>query len=462
MDKRLSYNLFTHITAVHQSFGYWRKPGNEYTVANYAKLQPWIDLAKDLEAGFFDTMFIGDTLGPYGAYKNSTYEGIRAGAQFPSNDPSVLVSALASHTEHLGYVITSSVLQAHPFEFARRMSTLDHLTDGRVGWNIVTSYLQSAAHNLGLDALPPDGERYDIAEEYVEVAYKLWEQSWGDKAKPVDPGRNMVFDPDLIREIGHAGKYFRCSGPHMVEPSPQRTPVLFQAGGSPRGKDFASKNAEVTFCGAFMPEFAAAEISELRQKAVAHGRRAEDILSIVIMAPVIGSTEEEAKRKVAEMIEYADYDAIATLFVERLPLGGIQPDMTLTEILADPAGLGLTEQVNFRAPMVIAMLNGAPDHSITFREWMVQVMYGSIRTAGTPEQIADKVEQWVAAGATGFNLTPVFTLGWMDDWNQQVVPVLQERGLLQREYTPGTLREKLFGRASTLPEYHPARGFRID
>lgn len=216
------------------------------------------------------------------------------------------------------------------------MSTLDHLTDGRVGWNIVTSYLQSSARNLGRDALPPEGERYDIADEYLEVAYKLWEHSWDDEAKLLDPEQNIVFDPDLIHKINHVGKYFACEGPHMVEPSPQRTPVLFQAGGSPRGKDFASKNAEVTFSGAHSPEFAAPEIAELRQKATAHGRRADDILSIVILAPVIGSTEEEAKRKHDEIIEYADYDAVATTFVARAPIGGIQPGMVISDILADP------------------------------------------------------------------------------------------------------------------------------
>jgi FMN-dependent oxidoreductase (nitrilotriacetate monooxygenase family) len=456
MTGRLSYHLFTHITAVHQSFGYWRKPGNEYTAANYAKLQPWIDLAKGLEAGFFDTVFIGDTLGPYDVYKDDPSEGVRAGAQFPSNDPSVLISALATHTEHLGFAITSSVLQAHPFEFARRMSTLDHLTDGRVGWNIVTSYLDSAARNLGRGALPPDGERYDIADEYVEVVYKLWEQSWDGKAKVLDPERNMVFDPGLIHKINHVGKYFKCEGPHMVEPSPQRTPVLFQAGGSPRGKDFASKNAEVTFCGAFTPEFAAAEIAELRQKAVAHGRRAEDILSIVMLAPVIGSTEEEARRKYDELLEYADYEALATLFAARAPIGGIEPGMVISDILADPDAVGLSEAVSFRAPMLISMLAAVPDKALTFKEWMIRYVYGGMRAAGTPEQIADKIQEWADAGATGFNLAPVFTLGWIEEWNEHMVPVLHKRGLLQREYAPGTLREKLFGKAATLPGYHAA------
>ena len=461
MSGRLSYNFFTHMTAVHTSYGYWRKPGNEYTAANYPKMQPWIDLAKGLEAGFFDTLFIGDTLGPYDVYRNDPYEGIRSGAQFPSNDPSVLVSALASHTEHLGFTITSSVLQSHPFEFARRMSTLDHLSNGRVGWNIVTSYLDSAARNLGRDTLPPEGERYDMADEYVDVVYKLWEQSWDDKSKVLDPERNMIFDPDLIHKINHVGKYFKCEGPHMVEPSPQRTPVLFQAGGSPRGKDFAAKNAEVTFCGAHSPAFAAAEIAELRQKAVAHGRRAEDILTIVIMAPVIGSTEDEAKRKYDELIEYADYEAVATNFVARAPIGGIEPGMVISDILADPDAVGLSEKINFRAPMLISMLSGVPDKSITFKDWMLRFYYGGLRFPGTPEQIADKIEQWADAGATGINLTPVFTLGWIEEWNEHVVPILHKRGLLQREYAPGTLREKLFGKAATLPDYHAARQFRL-
>jgi alkanesulfonate monooxygenase SsuD/methylene tetrahydromethanopterin reductase-like flavin-dependent oxidoreductase (luciferase family) len=299
-----------------------------------------------------------------------------------------------------------------------------------------------------------------MADEYVEVVYKLWEQSWDDKAKVLDPDRNMVYDPDLIHEISHVGKYFKCSGPHMVEPSPQRTPVLFQAGGSPRGKDFAAKNAEVTFCGAFSPEFAAAEIAELRQKAVAHGRRPEDILTIVIMAPVIGSTEEEAKRKHEELIEYADYEVVASHFAARTPIGKIEPWMTISEILADPDAVELSEKVNFRAPMLISRLAEVPDKSMTFREWIVRSFCGGLRVPGTPEQIAARVQAWADAGAGGFNLTPVFTLGWIDEWNEHVVPVLHERGLLQREYRPGTLREKLFGKAATLPNHHVARQFR--
>lgn len=461
MYPRLSYNLFVHITPSHQAQGFWRHPSARHMVTDYNQLDPWVELARSCERGLFDTLFIGDTLGAYDTYHSSPDHAIRSGMQFPSSDPSVLVSALAYATEHLGFVVTSGVLQAHPFEFARRMSTLDHLTKGRVGWNIVTSYLNSAARNLGLDALPAHDRRYDMAEEYVEVAYKLWEASWDDHSVVDDVERNVMFEPSLVRPIDHSGQYYRSAGPHLTSPSPQRTPVLYQAGGSPRGKEFAGRHAEVTFLGSLVPEYAAMEVAEVRAKAVAAGRSPDEIVPITVFSPVIGSTEEEALRKQKELREWTDFDALmaANSGVIGVDLSVIDPDMKVEEILGDPAAAGLSE-TSHQTPMVLGMLASAPDPSTTFRDFTIEAFLPVGRQAGTPEQIADQIEGWVQAGVGGFNITSVITLGWIDDWVDQVVPVLQARGLIQKEYSEGTLREKLFGRGPYLSEQHRGRQVR--
>ncbi|MCB1476772.1 MAG: NtaA/DmoA family FMN-dependent monooxygenase [Rhodobiaceae bacterium] len=374
--------------------------------------------------------------------------------QFPGNDPSVLVSALALATKHLGFVVTSSILQAHPFEFARRMSTLDHLTKGRVGWNIVTSYLETAASNMGIQTLPEHDLRYDMAEDYLEVAYKLWEASWGDDAVVADVAANMLFNPALVRPIDHEGPYYRSSGPHMSQPSPQRTPVLYQAGGSPRGKRFAGKHAEVSFLGAMTPEMASQEVADLAARAADAGRAASDLLSLVLISPIIGSTEEEAWRKQRELREWADYDAIMCFLAVYKPvLSELDPDKTLEQILPEAASRLDAEW--------LGLLSGVPDKSIRYRDFVIDSFLPAGRHAGTPEQIADIVQSWAETGASGFNVVPVQTLGWVDEWVEHVVPVLQKRGLLQTEYSEGSLRHKLFDSGPRLPETHMARNMKI-
>lgn len=454
MKRRLSFNYFAHITPSHESHGFWRHPDGRHIVEDYNQLEPWVELAKSCEAGFFDTIFIGDTLGPYDKYQNSQYHTIRSGMQFPGSDPSVLVSALALATRHLGFVVTSSILQAHPFEFARRMSTLDHLTKGRVGWNIVTSYLETAASNMGIRMLPEHDLRYEMAEDYLDVVYKLWESSWADNSVVADAAANILFDPALVRPIDHEGPYYRCSGPHMSEPSPQRTPVLYQAGGSPRGKRFAGKHAEVSFLGAQTVGMASHEVLELAARAVEAGRAASDLLSLVLIAPIIGGTEEEALRKQRELREWADYDAIMCfLAVAKPALADVDPDKTLEQVLPD-----LSTRLD---AAWYGMLAGVPDKSVRFRDFVIDSFLPAGRHAGTPEQIADIVENWAETGATGFNVVPVKTLGWADEWVEHVVPVLQKRGLLQTEYAEGSLRNKLFGRGARLPDTHMARNMTI-
>ena len=196
-------------------------------------------------------------VGTYAAYGGNRDAAVEEGLQTPVNDPSLLIPAMAAATEDLGFAFTQSVLQEQPFNFARRLSTLDHLTKGRVGWNIVTSYLPDAARNLGYGGLPPHEDRYRRAEEYMQVVYKLLEGSWEDDAVIRDVERGIYADPAKIHDIDHGGEFYPdVPGPHLAEPSPQRTPVLFQAGTSERGRDFAARNAEAIFIIARTPEAA--------------------------------------------------------------------------------------------------------------------------------------------------------------------------------------------------------------
>jgi len=241
----LLFNAFIMNTASHIQHGLWRHP--EARQADFNDVDLWVDLARTLEGGLFDAAFFADVSGMYGPVNGDYTVNVREGLQIPSNDPSVLLSAMAVHTKHLGLAFTSNVMQAHPFEFARRISTLDHISKGRVAWNIVTSTQENAARNFGLDRLTAHDARYEWAEEYLDVVFKLWEGSWDDGALVKDRERGVFADRARIHKINHVGKRYRVEGPHLPSPSPQRTPFLFQAGSSPVGRAFAAKYAEAQF-----------------------------------------------------------------------------------------------------------------------------------------------------------------------------------------------------------------------
>ena len=243
--KRIHLNAFSMNCVSHIQHGLWTRADTRQLEFN--RLEPWVDLARLLEKGCFDALFLADVVGMYDIYRGSPETAILEAMQVPANDPAPLIPAMANATEHLGFAFTSSVLQAHPFTFARQISTLDHLTQGRIAWNVVTSYLPNAGTNLGFGGLPPHDERYRRAEEYLEVTYKLWEGSWEDGAVLKDTARGVYADPAQIHPINHSGEFYEVAGPHLSEPSPQRTPLLFQAGSSDRGRDFAAKHAECVF-----------------------------------------------------------------------------------------------------------------------------------------------------------------------------------------------------------------------
>jgi len=439
---------FVMNTTGHIVQGTWRRPAARQT--DFNDLEHWVGLARTLERGRFDAIFFADVVGLYAPYRGDERKYFEAGLQVPSNDPSVLASAIAYATEHLGIAFTASILQEHPFNFARRISTLDHATKGRIAWNIVTNYLPNASRNFGLDGLTDHDERYRWADEYVDVTYKLWEGSWEEDALRQDRETGLHADYDKVHRIDHVGPRYRVEGPHLVSPSPQRTPLLFQAGASQAGRTFAAKNAEAVFIQAPNLESAARDTADIRRRAVEHGRLASDLKFFQGLYVVPASTEDEARRRAAELDEWIDYDAQLAHMS-----GAVGVDFG-HEDLDTPVGEIRTQGVQSIVGWIDDLVTGRP---ATLRD-VAHYTATNGRIVGTPEQIADRLAQWQAAGVDGINLVNAEIPGSYEDFVDHVVPTLQARGLAQTEYSEGSLRQKLFGRGDRLPDRHPATRYR--
>ncbi len=442
-------NAFHMNCVSHIQHGLWVR--DDTRQLEYTQLDPWVELAQILEKGCFDALFLADVVGVYDTYHGGPETAIAEGMQIPVNDPALLIPAMAHVTEHLGLAFTSSVLQTHPFTFARQISTLDHLTRGRVAWNIVTSYLPNAGASLGLRGLPTHAERYDLADEYLDVTYKLWEGSWEDDAVLRDTERGIYADPAKIHPINHVGKHYNVAGPHLSEPSPQRTPLLFQAGSSTRGREFAAKHAECVFILESLESLRgpANVIDDIRAQATRWGRNPDDIRFFQGLTPVVGGTEAEAKAKEAAYLEQLSTEGALTLLS-----GAIGVDMAAIDL---DRPLETIDSQSIRG-MVKGLIESAPDKTQTFRDLVRQQPAGRFLT-GAPEQIADALQEWHEAGVDGFNLVYTVTPGTFVDFIDAVVPILQARGLMQREYAPGPLRQKIFGDAK-LSNRHPAAAYR--
>ncbi|MBS4205357.1 LLM class flavin-dependent oxidoreductase [Lederbergia citrea] len=447
--KRIYLNAFEMNCVGHQSPGLWTHP--EDRSHQYKDSEYWIELAKILEKGRFDAMFLADVLGTYDVYNGSRDAAVRNGTQSPVNDPLLVVPLMSAVTKHLGFGVTASVSHEHPYTFARRISTLDHLTKGRVGWNIVTSYLKSAAVNMGLDDQVNHDERYDIANEYLEVCYKLWEGSWEDDAVKVDKENGIFADPEKVHDINHEGKYFKVPGAHLTEPSPQRTPVLFQAGASTKGRAFAAKNAELVFIGSPTLNAAKTTVEKIRNDAIKVGRDPKELKILTLVTPVVGRTEEEAWEKYEDYKRHISYEGALALFGgwTGVDLSGLDPDSTLEYIENDAIRSTLENYTKID-----------PDRQWTIREIAHSIGIGGMGTAmvGSPEQVADLLELWVdEAGVDGFNLAYAVAPGTFKDFVEMVVPVLQERGRVPIDYEGTSLRDNLFGKGDQLPSHHPGK-----
>ncbi|MBC3878027.1 LLM class flavin-dependent oxidoreductase [Undibacterium sp. FT79W] len=449
MSKVIRFNAFQMNTVGHQSPGLWRHPcdqSHQYTSARH-----WTELARLLEYGLFDAVFLADVLGVYDVFQGKVDAALKHAIQIPLNDPLALVPIMASVTKHLGFGVTCALTSDHPYPFARRLSTLDHLTEGRIGWNIVTGYLDSAARNLGLLQQLGHDERYDLADEYLEVVYKLWEKSWDEQALQRDKLRGIYADPAHVHAIAHEGRYFKVPGIHLSEPSPQRTPLLFQAGTSKRGTAFAAKHAECTFVSGPSKQVVKRYVDDIRQAVVAAGRQPSDILIYAQALIITAETEKEAQAKYLDYRQYLDIEASLTLLsgwtgvdFSQFPL-----DATIDYIESEA---GRSALASFSA--------ADPSKKWTVREAAEFIALGGRGSVfiGDPQQIATQLEAWVdETGIDGFNLAFAIAHETMRDVVNLIVPELQRRKRYKTRYASGSLRHQLFGKGPYLPQNHAGR-----
>ncbi|WP_441233756.1 LLM class flavin-dependent oxidoreductase [Bradyrhizobium sp. 930_D9_N1_4] len=455
MAKQIRLNAFAMNCVAHQSPGLWTHPRDR--TAEYNRLPYWIDLAKTLERGRFDGLFLADVLGVYDVYGNSPDAALRNAAQTPSNEPLLLLSAMAAVTKHLGFGVTSNLSFEPPYPFARRMSTLDHLTEGRIGWNVVTGYLDSAARGAGKDKQTGHDDRYDIADEYMDVVYKLWEGSWEDDAVVRDRTRGIFTDPSKVHRVNHESANYRINNTiHLSEPSPQRTPVLYQAGTSPRGRQFAAKHAECVFMSGPSAKIIAPRVSAIRQEAAAIGRNPSEILMFNMMTIILGNTEAEAAAKYADYRSHISPEGALALMSgwTGIDFSGYELDQQVRHVQND-AGRSALDNVT----------RGDPDRVWTVRDVIEHVGIGGAGpvVVGTPESVADKIEDWFEkTDVDGLNVAFAISPGDFEDIADMLVPELTRRGRYKPEYAEGTLREKLFGDGrARLDAPHPAAGYRV-
>ncbi|KAI5475194.1 hypothetical protein MNV49_001847 [Pseudohyphozyma bogoriensis] len=367
----------------------------------------WTETAKLLERGKFHGLFIADSYGFLDTYGSNISASLKGGFQIPKLDPAIVVGAMSTVTTNLAFGITSTTTYEPAFALARRFTTLDHMTNGRVAWNIVTSALPSAARNFGLEKPVEHDLRYEMADEYMDVVYKLWESSWHDNAVKRDKVKGIWTDPALVRPINHKGKYFKdIPGPFGSHPSPQRTPALYQAGSSGAGTTFGAKHAEAVFISQPSPQVAQKKVAEYRAKVAEVGRDPRALKS-----------KGDGEVALAFTAGFVNVDWAQWGEDEEIVL----PEGTPGRIFLD----------NYKRA---AGEPGAPWTRNQFKEAINVSRLGAV-TIGSPKTVADKIEEWVTVGdVDGFNLSHYARNDTFEDIIELLVPELQRRGLFWEDY----------------------------
>ncbi|KAF2198712.1 Nitrilotriacetate monooxygenase component A/pristinamycin IIA synthase subunit A [Delitschia confertaspora ATCC 74209] len=457
-SKQLILNAFVEMCSGHQSPGLWRHPDDNSHEFN--NVEHWVELAKLLEEAKIHGIFIADVLGGYDVYNGNLETAIRSGAQWPVNEPLAVVSAMAAATQSIGFGVTVSTTYEQPYHLARRLSTVDHLSKGRLGWNIVTSYLDSAARNMGFKDQLPHDERYAKADEYVKVIYKLLESSWRDDAVALNREKGIYTHPERVREINHQGKYFTVSGPHICQPSPQRTPLILQAGASKAGKLFAAQNAEGIFVSAHSPTVCAKNIAEIREIAKTQfGRDPSNIKVLALVTPILGKTEEAARAKFNEYKQFASNEGALSLFCgwTGIDLGKYGDDEELRHVESNAVRSTVEGYAKFSPAQSKWTKHTIAEH--------ISIGGNGPVLVGTPAQVADGLQTWVKeADVDGFNLAYALFPQSFKDIIELLLPELKVRGLFWDDYAvpKGTYRENFYekpGQTGPLDE-HVAESYR--
>jgi long-chain alkane monooxygenase len=450
--KQMHFFLFNFPPFVDHFPSAWRHPqsmaGGSY---NYLDPDVWMHEARVLEDMLLDAWFVGDSCGIYSAHHNSIETSVKFGSQSIQHFAALFAQMQAFAAPTLGVVSTILTTELHPFTTARILQTMDHLTKGRVGWNVVTGINPSTMQHLGKELIEHD-RRYDIAEEYMELCYKLW-QSWDDGALLLHKESGQFADPNKVHEVNFDGKWFKCRGPLTLPRSPQIMPVIVQAGQSPRGRDFGAKHAEAIFT--IYPDMGRMKkfYSDIKQRMQKFGRDPEDCAILPGVMPIVGTTQAEAEDKYAVMQEVGTYEAgFAWLAgTTGLDFSQYDPDTLMSQIdeTKIPGFQGIREIAtpapgSLRATPYLRKEPQVEPTELTLKHVGQGHAEGIVpKIVGTPAQVADQLEQLIdEAAADGFMLSAVHHPGSMEEF-RPVIAELQRRGRFRKEYEGPTLRERL-------------------
>ncbi|OLL76872.1 flavin-dependent oxidoreductase [Pseudonocardia sp. Ae168_Ps1] len=451
MSTDILTNAFSMASPSQSWTGLWAHPESEAT--RYTTLDHWADLARTAERGLIDGIFLADGLGIHDVYQGAPDAIMRAGGMFPVNDPMMMIPAMAAATSDLCFGVTANSTYEPPYLLARRFSTLDHLTDGRVSWNVVTGIQPSAARAMGVEPVPHD-QRYDIAEEYMDLMYRLWEESWEDGAAVRDRDRRVFTDPARVHRVRTEGRY-ACEAFHPCEPSPQRTPFIYSAGGSPRGMRFAGTHAEAAFMSVSDKGHARRLVDGYRAAAVDAGRSADSVKVFNAITVVVAPTEAEARDVEAQCREYSDGEgnlAMLSGFIGQ-DLSKYGWDDPVEHVESDAMQSVLDAMTRHNGGRTVRIRDIASFSGLAGIEAYV---------VGSPSQVCDELISWVdGTGIDGFNLLRTIEPGGLRAFTELVVPELQDRGRYKTAYRPGTFREKMFPHGGPhLPADHVGARYR--
>lgn len=426
-DRRRELHLNAFLMDVGHHEAAWRLP--ESNPRGSFDLQHWIGLARLAEDAGFDSLFLADSPALHGTGE------FRPPGKL---DPLTLLTALSQATEHIGLIATVSTTYNSPYGLARRLASIDHVSGGRIGWNIVTSAGADEAANFGLDDRPDHAARYARADEFLDVAKRLWD-SWEADAVVADKATGRYADPTRIHRLDHDGAWFKVAGPLNVERSPQGYPVLVQAGSSEHGRDFAARHAEAIFTAHQSVESAAEFYRDIKARAAALGRSPEGVLVLPGIVPVIGSTEQEARALARRLDDL------------RVPAYGLDQLAAILEV--EPAELALDEPIpehvrtrpvqGFQSRSAL-ITDFAGREQLTVREILSRLGggRGHFTFAGTPEQVADTLITWFEGrAADGFNIMAPALPSGLETFICEVLPILRERGVCGSGYRGHTLRD---------------------
>jgi long-chain alkane monooxygenase len=450
--RELRFNAFNMTAPSHNWAGLWSHPRDASTA--YNTIDYWVDYAKTAERGLLDGVFLADVFGVYDVFGSGPETAITHGVQLPNAEPTLLVSAMAHATKHLGFGITSNLSFEHPYQTARRFSTLDHLTRGRIGWNIVTGYLDSGARGMGHAGGQAHDDRYDAADDFLAAAYKLWEGSWQPGAVRRYRQARVFADPAKIHRVRHDGPYYRVDGIHLAEPSPQRTPLLYQAGTSRRGRAFAARHAEAVFLNGQTRPILAKAVCEIRSAAKEFGRDPYDIRFFAGATIIVAPTRAEAKDLLEDYARHVDVNGQLALLSgwTGIDFSTYRPDQPV-EYVKSNAIQSMVENFTVRSERPVKIGDLASLSPAGARSPFI---------VGSPQDVTDELMAWAAeTDVDGFNLFRLVVPESLEAFVDLVVPELQSRGVYKTSYREGTLREKLFpGRGPLLHDTHPGSRYR--